>query len=161
MACSRPDQDRYLMMSLILPRAKPSTLHAGHAPAATPHTQSPASTHAAGVFFAVLPDCPRLAAHSHHTGIAPYAVISCDLGDRRRDSIAIVLAAAAGGPPPDFVAWRFRTPAWRTWFASSSRRPKTCTAPDACTAAFCVQLVVIWCRVSWSCRLVNCQAQPV
>jgi len=33
--------------------------------------------------------------------------------------------------------------------------------PDSCTAAFCVQLVLTWCRVCRSCRLVNGQAQPV
>ena len=41
------------------------------------------------------------------------------------------------------------------------RHPKPVTAPDSCTAAFCVQLADTWCRVGWSCRLVNCQAQPI
>ena len=104
MACSHPDQDRYLMISLTLPRAKPSTSRAGQPPAAIPHTPIACLNPRSRRFFAVLPGCSRLAAHSHHTRIAPYAVFSCDLGDRRRDSIPIVLAAAAGARLPRFRA---------------------------------------------------------
>ena len=43
------------MISLTLPRAKPSTSRAGQPPAAIPHTQSPASTHAAAVFSPFFP----------------------------------------------------------------------------------------------------------
>src|SRR5262249_13006740 len=57
MPCARPhsNQARYIVIRLYrLPRAKPSTLLAGHPPAMAPHTRLPVPTRTATVFSAFL-----------------------------------------------------------------------------------------------------------
>jgi CubicO group peptidase (beta-lactamase class C family) len=68
--------------------------------------------------------------------------------------------SATGKRPPPVPSWS-PIPQITDGFDAARQPFRVVPAPDSCTAAFCVQLVVIWCRVYRSCRLVNGQAQPV
>src|SRR5262252_6332448 len=99
-ACPHPNQGRYIMISSQLPRAKPSTLRAGHPPATAPRTRLPVPTHTAAVFsafFHVLSPCLARPSPRYRPSQSFSSPISTPI-DTAKDAMR-----RDGGPPHSFV----------------------------------------------------------